>query len=619
MRNLAIALVLFTSSAVASSWKSEGPYFGNVASFAVDPANGSRIWVATRGGGVWQSADGGGTWQLAGRELSDRAVTFVALQPKSTTLWAGVDGGALARSKDGGKTWEWMLDNLSQTPNPVVFDPANPKSVWLPDVNLHKRSLDGGAKWSEFRISGGDATTFAFHPKESKTIWAGGVNSRSGLWKTSDGGASWKQLGKGLPEMNKVQWLIVDPADPQQLYMASLRGGYRSSDGGESWTPFSGSFPHSSEIESLAVTGPKTLYGGTEKGLFRSADGGESWSEIGEGLPDYIVSALGVDPSSPDVMWAGTSGAGIYKSSDGGKSWTAANRGFAASWIKKVWGDDSGTIYAQTGLGLFRSDGRGGWVALLEPFSEEKADVDTMVFDPKNASVVHAGDSWNYYRSTDGGATWKDVVKPFQEPRPVFTNVALDAKNPKVLYSADRGADDADEPPIFKSTDGGVKWKPAGKGVTGPVIAILADSSGALVALGESGTLWRSADGATTWTSGGSGLPSEDLKNLVVDPTNPSRLYVVAKAGFYRSEDKGAAFSRSGAWKEEEAEAVAIDAKGNVYVASGEGISRSVDGGKTWSKMNDGLTNEDVRALYCSGTRLYAGTAGGGVFSIALE
>lgn len=618
MRNLFIAFALFATSAFAASWKSEGPYMGNVVSIAVDPSNGNRIWVGTHGGGVWQSSDGGGSWQLAGRELSDRVITFVALQPKSATVFAGVDGGALARSKDGGKTWEWVLDDLAQSPHPVAFDPANPKSVWLPDVNLHKRSADGGAKWTEFRISGGDVMTFAFHPKDSKTIWAGGVNGRSGLWRTSDGGASWKQIGKGLPEMNRVVRLIVDPGDPQNLYLAAFRGGYRSTDGGESWTPFGGGFAQSSEIESLAVTGPKTIYGGNEKGLFRSTDGGESWSEIGEGLPNYIVTALGVDPSSPEVMWAGTSGAGIYKSTDGGKSWAAANRGFAASWIKRVWGDAAGTVYAQTGLGLFKSDGRGGWITMLQPFSDEKADVDTIVFDPKNPSVVHAGDSWNYFRSTDGGATWKDVVKPFQNPRPVFTSVALDMKNPKVIYSADSNADD-DEPAIFRSTDGGVKWKPAAKGVTSPVLRLTTDASGALVALGKTGSLWRSVDGATTWTSGGSGLPPEDLLDLAIDPTNPARVYVAAKAGLFRSEDSGETFSAAGTWKEDQVEDVAVDAKGNVYVGSGDGVSRSSDGGKTWTKFNDGLTNEDVRTLYCSGTRLYAGTAGGGVFSIGLE
>jgi photosystem II stability/assembly factor-like uncharacterized protein len=126
--------------------------------------------------------------------------------------------------------------------------------------------------------------------------------------------------------------------------------------------------------------------------------------------------------------------------------------------------------------------------------------------------------------------------------------------------------------------------------------------------------VWRSTDGATSWTRGGSGLPSEDLKRVAIDPSNPLRIYVTAKEAFYRSEDGGATFTAS----KFEPTGLAVDAKGNVYLATHEGVSRSTDGGRSWSKFNEGLSNRDVRALYSAGTRLYAGTAGGGVFSFDL-
>jgi photosystem II stability/assembly factor-like uncharacterized protein len=326
------------------------------------------------------------------------------------------------------------------------------------------------------------------------------------------------------------------------------------------------------------------------------------------GLPRYVIRALAIHPTSPDVMWAGASGAGIYKTTDGGKSWTEANNGFAASWIERVWGDATGTIFAKARSAIFRGDGKGGWTEVDKTF-------DTVVFDAKNPKTIHAGFASTYYRSTDGGLTWNEVVKPFQDPRPIFDSVVPDAKNPKVLYSADERTSD-DEPAIFKSVDGGVKWKPSGRGVTGSgILALRADSAGALIALGKEGALWRSVDGATTWTAVGSGPPSKDLKAFAVDPSNPSRIYVGSKESFYRSEDGGATFSAS----KLEPEAVVVDAEGNVYVATGKGVSRSSDGGKTWTAFNDGLTNVDVRALYSAGTRLYAGTAGGGVFSIELN
>ncbi|HEY5610537.1 MAG TPA: hypothetical protein VIL97_04975, partial [Thermoanaerobaculia bacterium] len=189
-RILPLVLLFVASTAFAATWKSEGPYFGNVLSIAVDPATPDRVLVSTHAGGIWQSADGGKSWTLTSDELTGYVVLWIVIQPKSTILWAGVEGdsqGALARSKDGGKTWEWIRDDLALTPHPPSFDPTNPKAMWLADVNLHKRTSDGGAKWTEFRVSGGDVRTFAFHPTNPKILWAGGVNRGSGLWKTTDG------------------------------------------------------------------------------------------------------------------------------------------------------------------------------------------------------------------------------------------------------------------------------------------------------------------------------------------------------------------------------------------------------------------------------------------------
>ena len=608
MKKLAVALFFLASTAFAA-WKAEGPYFGSVTSIAIDPATPDHMWASTHGGGVWRSTDGGKTWAISGKLLSDRVVSFVMLQPKTSgTLWAGAESGGLAQSKDGGQTWKWVMTDLAETPHPIVFDPNNSKAIWLPDVNLHKKSIDGGAKWTEFRISGGDAMTFTFDPKDSKTIWAGGVNGRSGLWRSSDGGASWKQMGTGLPEMNRPEQILIDPSDTKTMYMGTSRGGYKSTDGGSSWTLLGGSLP-AETIESLAMSpaNPKTLFAGTQKGFWKTTDGGESWTRVSGGFPYYIARAVTFDPRSADVMWVG-SGAGIYKSSDGGKSWTESNGGLSASWIEKVWGNSSGTIFAQTGQGLFRSDGHSGWAEVLKPFDDDEAKIDQVVYDPKDPRVVHVADGGFYFRSNDGGMTWKRINASFQDPDPTFRTLALDLTNPKVLYTADANADES-EPTIFKSVDGGVKWKPFTKGVTGGVISLAATPSG-LLALGKKGSLWRSTDGAATWTKIGDGLPQEDVRGIAASDAG---VFVAAKSGLFRSDDNGATFRQS---DKRDAEAVVVDAKGNVYAGTDEGVLKSSDGGKTFAKFNDGLTNEDVRSLFSAGTRLYAGTAGGGVFSI---
>jgi len=612
MKKLAIALFLIASSAFAA-WKAEGPYFGSVTSVVLDPANPDHLWASTHGGGVWKSTDGGASWTLAsGKLLADRVVTFVKLQPGTTgTLWAGAESGALAQSKDGGQTWKWVMTDLAESPHPIAFDPNNPKAIWLPDVNLHKKSIDGGAKWTEFRISGGDAYTFTFDPKDSKTIWAGGVNGRSGLYRSNDGGASWKQMGTGLPEMNRADRILIDPSDTKTMYMATPRGGFKSTDGGASWTAFTGSIPQGETIESLTMnpSNPQVLYAGTKKGFFKTSDGGATWTRVSGGYPYYIARGLAFNPKSPDVMWVAT-GAGVYKSTDGGKSWTDSNGGLSASWIEKVWASPTGQVFVQTSQGVFRSDGKGSWAEVLKPFDDDEANIDQIVYDPKDPRTVHVANGGFYYRSNDGGMTWKRINAPFQEPDPTFRTMALDLTNPKVLYTADSNADD-NEPTIFKSVDGGVKWKPATKGVTGGVISLINTPSG-LYALSKKGGLWRSTDGAATWTKIGGGLPDEDVRAIAA---SDSGVFVAAKTGLYRSND-GTTFTKA---DKRDTEAVAVDAKGNVYAGTDEGVMRSTDGGKTFAAFNDGLTNQDVRALFSTGNRLYAGTAGGGVFSTDLQ
>jgi photosystem II stability/assembly factor-like uncharacterized protein len=605
MKRLLITLLLVASSALGATWKAEGPYFGNVLSIAVDAANPNRLWISTHGGGVWRSTDGGTTWKLSGKELSDRVVAYVVQQPKSNTLWAGVERSTLARSKDGGDTWEWITNGLTYTPYVPAFDANDPKAIWIPSSSLHQRSKNAGGEWIEFRVGNGDVRAFAIHPANSKVIFAGGSNTRSGLWRSTDGGASFREVGKDLPESNLVSRLRIDPAKPDTMYMTTRRGGYKSVDGGESWTPFGGVVADE-EIEGFALhpTAPDTLFAGTKKGFHKSTDGGDSWTRISGGLPRYVISAIAFHPQSPDTMWVGASSAGVFKTTDGGKTWVESNGGFAAAWIDDVWADPSGTMFTETRSTLWRNDGK-GW-------KDVGRKLDEMVFQ---GNTIHGSTGSSYYRSTDGGVTWTDIVKSFQEPSPAFYSIVADAKNPRVLYSADARTSDA-EPAIFKSTDGGVLWKPSGRGITGKgVFALRADGGGTLYALGSDGVLWRSADSAATWSAVGPAIKTEDLKSFVIDPTNASRMYVGTKETLLRSEDGGATFIDT----KLDPAAVAVDGKGNVYLATDKGVSRSSDGGKTWTAINDGLTNIDVRSLYVSGNRLYAGSAGGGVFSMELQ
>jgi hypothetical protein len=135
---------------------------------------------------------------------------------------------------------------------------------------------------------------------------------------------------------------VVDPGDSLTVYAGTLlnNGLYKSTNGGASWTPSNNGFPDNREILSLAIdpATPSTLYAGIhypgcdEEGhncyehwsVYKSVTGGGTWSGSGAGLPDVATVALVIDPAAPSTLYAGTYNSGIYKSDNGGGSWIAA-------------------------------------------------------------------------------------------------------------------------------------------------------------------------------------------------------------------------------------------------------------------------------------------------------
>jgi photosystem II stability/assembly factor-like uncharacterized protein len=199
-----------------------------------------------------------------------------------------------------------------------------------------------------------------------------------------------------------------------------------------------------------------------------------------------------------------------------------------------------------------------------------------------------------------------------------FNSLALDRANPKVLYA---GAWSNSEPgnSIFKTVDGGKNWKPAGKGVpTEDVRLLLSPAPGTVYALVGDRELYRSADGAATWSPVAGGWGEIKVRTIAADPATAGRLYVATDKGFHRSGDGGKTWSAVAL--EEDVEAVVVSASGTAYAGTFHGVFKSTDGGATWTNVSAALPNRDVRALAIGGAppRLYAGIAAGSVWSIEL-
>jgi hypothetical protein len=283
-------------------------------------------------------------------------------------------------------------------------------------------------------------------------------------------------------------------------------------------------------------------------------------------------------------------------------------------------------VIAKTTVGTFARDRTGAWTELSAPFvtGDKEVDLDGFLFEG-TSGVIWAHDSADLWRSVDGGLKFApvDYRKSLTSVEHVgFRSLAQHPQNPKVLWAGNwtsRSAGTA----VYKSIDGGREWRPSGKGL--PLEAVTMLRSGGpdhVIALAGRRALYATSDGGASWATIGRGLPDMDVVQIVVDPSEPSRLFVVAGQSAFVSTDRGATFTKLGGLLEKERiRALAAAPDGAMFAGSFRGIFTSRDGGTTWTALTGTLPNTDVRAIAVGGdpeSRLWIGLAGGSVWSAPL-
>lgn len=318
------------------------------------------IMVGTASGGVWRSRNGGATFD----PVFDRHVQSIGalrIDPNQPgTIWVGTGesrvrnsvsyGDGVYRSTDGGDHWQHMGLAGSERIAELLVSPADSRHIFVcvtgalwsdsSERGVY-RSLDGGQSWqrSLYRDTRTGCSDLAMDPHNPDVLYAGMWSFRrspdffvsggrgSGLFRSSDGGASWTELRQGLPSGEKGRIAVaVAPSDPKVVYAlveARPTALYRSEDAGNS-------FEQRNAGANIAVRpfyfgeivvdpqNPQRVY---RPALFTtvSQDGGKTFGLLNMGLhPDHHV--LWVHPQAPGELLLGTDG-GVYQSADHGGSW----------------------------------------------------------------------------------------------------------------------------------------------------------------------------------------------------------------------------------------------------------------------------------------------------------
>jgi photosystem II stability/assembly factor-like uncharacterized protein len=267
--------------------------------------------------------------------------------------------------------------------------------------------------------------------------------------------------------------------------------------------------------------------------------------------------------------------------------------------------------------------GVGAWTQ-VGPYGGQ---VNTLTFDPVHPATVYAGTGGGggAFKSTDRGVTWMPI---HQGLLPLYVDtiaLVVDPENPSTLYLANRLRDG-----LFKSIDGGANWKPIGPAAM-PTSALAVDprDSRTLYAGFDRG-LQKSVDGGATWTESDAGMPGFQVISVTVDPHSSATLYAGfanGGDGIFKSTDAGKTWTVAGAPPPPApCYAVIVDplAPLTIYTASGGRVYKSVNGGGSWQRMDQGLGPDFIvalvldpgpsHALYAAATYGKTGLLPGGVF-----
>jgi photosystem II stability/assembly factor-like uncharacterized protein len=348
-------------------WRMIGPFRGGRVN-AVSGVTGQpdTFYFGSVGGGVWKSLNSGRTWTPifdANNVASIGAIAVSTANPNTVYVGTGEPdmrdsiayGDGVYKSTDAGKTWKHLgLENTKQIGR-IIVDPKNPNTVFVaalgnayapnPDRGVY-RSQDGGATWQKVLSKNEDvgAIDLAFDPVDSKTIYATLWNVRrppwfiyapangpgAGIFKSTDGGSTWKEISVGIPVEGRGHiGIAVASSNRNRLYAvvdAKEGGVFISNDAGATWTRLSSDkrlWDRGWYFEKVTVDprNADVVYV-MNTSMYRSTDAGKTWTPI-KGAPggdDYHQ--LWINPDDPKRMIV-ASDQGSIVSVDGASTWSS--------------------------------------------------------------------------------------------------------------------------------------------------------------------------------------------------------------------------------------------------------------------------------------------------------
>jgi photosystem II stability/assembly factor-like uncharacterized protein len=404
-------------------WRSIGPYIGGrVVAVAGVPSEPNLFYMGAVDGGIWKSTDYGLEWTnvsdgaLPGDSSSIGAIAVAPSNPR--VIYAGtgesdirgtfITGDGMYKSTDAGKTWQYAGLRDTHTIAAIAIDPHDSNVVYAASMGHVFKA-----------------------------------NSERGVFKTTDGGRTWKNVLFVDNDTGAV-WLSMDAQHPQTLYAAMWQANR---------TPW------------------KLTSGGPGSGLYKTTDGGAHWTNLTHdpGYPKGVLGKIGVAvaPSNSRIVYSivQAKDGGVFRSDDAGATWKKVNdqpelrqRAF---YYMAIFVDptNADTVFVPNVTGVWKStDGGATYHALHPPHGDNHI----VWINPHDPKILLEGNDGGATVSTDGGKTWSSV---HNQPTGQFYHISIDDRFPFHVYGAQQDEGSISGPSAsFGGAIGLDAWKPAAYG-----------------------------------------------------------------------------------------------------------------------------------------------------------
>ncbi len=628
-------------------WRMIGPFRGGrTVGSSGDLQHPNVFYIGVNNGGVWKTTDYGRTWNPIFDSQPTGSIGDVAVAPSNpNVVYVGSGeglqrpdlsvGNGMYKSVDAGKSWEHIGLSEGQQIGGISVDPKNENKVFAAVLghpygpNKERgvyRTTDGGKNWEQvlYIDENTGAVQVTIDPVDPNIVyadmfagrlapWENGMwaGPKSGLYKSTDGGSTWKQLKNGLPTTNegldRIGFCIAPSAHNRLYAVVSAKensgGFYRSDDGGESWTKLSSDmrlWDRGTDFAEVKVD-PKNsdIVYDANVVVWKSTDGGKTWNgwKGAPGGDDYH--RLWINPQNPDIiLLSSDQGSGVTV--NGGATWSSwYNQPTAQMYHVSADNAFPYNVYSgqqESGSVGIASRGNDGAITFRDWHPVSASEYGYVVADPNDPDIVYGGKISRYDKRT-GQA--QDITPDGNFRYLRTAPVVFSPVDNKTLFFAGNV--------VFKTRDGGNSWK-----IISPDLTRTTYDVSPCIGIYRTDSMERMPRRGVIYTLAPSPLDS----NIIWAGTDDGLIHVTHDGG--KNWENVTPLSLN-SWSKISLMDASHTDKGTAYAAVNRirlddqhpHIFRTQDGGKTWKEIVNGLPADPINVVkedpLCKGL-LFAGS-----------